>query len=242
MLGLHFLALAAARSLAGGWSEAPASAKITALAQYSLRSLAEEFCASSNADWPQVPAAPLVTGPRGEVCGTCDKGGILTECHGCGYSFHFQCCDRERQPPGGDVAFYCGHADCKGSYWRSLCGFVPQPVPVDTFECVVCKDDLNVGLKCELAGCTCRTDRTCVDCVHELVLRMPEGDTKRECPTCCAKTTGIVRPGSSVPQLYSEMQSNGIDVDLFEPVGNAVRRGKAAHEYDDEIDDDAAHK
>ena len=49
MLGLHFLSLAAARSLAGGWSEAPASAKITALAQYSLRSLAEEFCASSNA-------------------------------------------------------------------------------------------------------------------------------------------------------------------------------------------------
>ena len=40
---------AAARELAGGWSEAPASAKITALAQYSLRSLAEEFCASSNA-------------------------------------------------------------------------------------------------------------------------------------------------------------------------------------------------
>ena len=25
-------------------------------------------------------------------------------------------------------------------------------------------------------------------------------------------------------------------------VGNAVRRGKAAHEYDDELDDDAAHK
>ena len=25
-------------------------------------------------------------------------------------------------------------------------------------------------------------------------------------------------------------------------VGNAVRRGKAAHEYDDKIDDDAAHE
>lgn len=53
MAGLLLLALggaqAAARELAGGWSEAPASAKITALAQYSLRSLAEEFCASSNA-------------------------------------------------------------------------------------------------------------------------------------------------------------------------------------------------
>ena len=53
MAGLLLLALggatAAGRELAGGWSEAPASAKITALAQYSLRSLAEEFCASSNA-------------------------------------------------------------------------------------------------------------------------------------------------------------------------------------------------
>lgn len=174
-------------------------------------------------EWPHVPRAEPIDGPEGDMCHVGGEGGILTECHGCGYSFDFTKVDKTRAPPGGDVPWYCGRDDCKGSFYRTQCGWRPQSLPVETFECFVCLQTHNAGLKCELEGCTCADERMCVDCVHQLVFRLEEDETSFQCGVCKGSCTAIMRPGAESPDLISEMPHGGNNP-LLESVADVVRR------------------
>lgn len=173
------------------------------------------------------PCCLPVTGEEGKSCGVCKKPGVLTECAGCGLSYHFDCCDPSRQPPGGDVAWYCGRNDCKGSFMRDACGWKQEPVPADKFRCSICLDDVNIGLKCQLDDCQC-IDKACVGCMHERIFRMKEGETAIECQTCRKPQSAVMRPlgnGEHVAERFVDMQQGG---ESDEPVHDVARRRRGS--------------
>lgn len=177
---------------------------------------------------------PAISGDVGSKCGHtgCGKPGILHECAGCGGSFHFDCCDATRQPPGGDAPWYCGRDECKGSAWRSICGWKPKPLPVDTFQCSMCLDEVNSGLKCELVGSRehCNGGSVCAACVHALVFRIDAGDDSIPCPTCREPCTALRRPGTAVPETFASMSRAGESGDGEDGalVADVVRRRRGS--------------
>jgi hypothetical protein len=148
-----------------------------------------------------------------EKCVHCKERGILIECTGCMRGVHCECADKFRAPMGSDHPFYCNHETCAASQFLECIGWKPKSIPVETFKCITCIEDHNIGLACNWIGCQCTSPTTCITCAHQVIFHAPDNQTFVKCPTCNLECNAIKRPGSDDPELITSFSITRTEMD-----------------------------